>query len=88
MFGKDDAFGNKIKNLVYDMRNKKTTKYQNLVVIIGGSNSQSEQTFYYRLYEEKFQGMVGGYMHTYGEFYNNFVNMNQGISRAPNNAFK
>jgi hypothetical protein len=44
MFGGEDDLCNKVQNLLADMRSKKTTKYQNLVVVPTGKNSPSEIT--------------------------------------------
>lgn len=74
MFGGEDDLCNKLQNMLAEMRSKKTTKYQNLIVVPTGKNSPSEITFYYKLYEEKHTGYVGGYAQSYAEFYNNFVN--------------
>lgn len=69
----EDPLCMKIYNLLTEMRYKKTTRHQNLVVIVSGRGTQAEITFFYRLYEEKYNGYTGGYYHSYDEFYNNFV---------------
>ena len=43
MFKEDDPLATKVYNLIQDMRNKKTTKFQSLFVVAGGCNSYHEQ---------------------------------------------
>ena len=73
----NDPIAIKVTNLQAELRNKMTTKYQHIQVFVGERNTPTEVLFFYRLYEEKYNGYVGGYYYSYEEFYTQFTSSNQ-----------
>lgn len=73
MMLEEGGLGSKLKNLLWELRQRRSAKHSELKISIAGYGTQDEEEFYYKMYEEKHTNFkLAAYFLSYSEFWTNF----------------